>query len=829
MCRLRAQQPWGGHEYSAVHPADATNGLAGVHDRHRTEESSELSSQPPPASSNSALTLPLLLLSSLLLLLLLLLVFTLHPSLSPSGAVSAGVHLPAERQSQWWAIDVPILSIASSPIPLQPSSPATDPSDPLLYPTEAAPTTDAPPSPSTPSPLDYPPLPSRISPHPAEPNGLVEVFMLAGQSNMVGFAQYTDCSPHPGHLNEWSHPAILQLGRYEWGGYSADGNDSMQLLQATDPLEHRLDLFDPVTACNRTAMVGPGMSFASTYHRLTGSNVTLVPCARETLAISEWRWSDIRDPSARSMLYVDCVVRVNWLLEQHPTWRFGGMLWLQGETDGSYPYPEDPNAPNYARYIHQSQLRTILAGFRADIVQGRDAVMVVAQLNRDWMHTTELGMAESVQWGLTNFPYAVNLTAVVYSVDEHGRWLSGRVHGGLRDPIHYSVAAARELGIRYAYGVLAARHNYLDAPLPGIIVQLFVPSHCYLPLDDSPPPPLPPLPSSPPPFQCVASWVPDPHAVSYHLRLSTSMGEAEVATQSNASSHRLSLPPKLRAVPALPTHLSVQVASVVASGKRGEWSAMGRVKLAHRPLAQRYTSAYPPPDQAPWPYLWLSASALADHLQVDEIIGPEWLDLSGAGHSFNSPQPPRLAKALDGSDRFGVRFEGSQWLTSPTAFPSDATAVTVVLALSFARPATQTAALMTAPTSVRLYTEEGYVGVEQFTAEGQSHRLSEPAVHMPDDHSPVILSYVLTDTDTSIFYNGSLIASHAAHLHLNASAARLYLASPLARGDHWRWKGDLYELLVYDTALTPSQHQRVVGFLNRRLHSPLPRLGAARG
>ena len=818
MCRWSEQQPWGGHEYSAVH----TDGSDGV-EEHAEEGQPSRDASPVPGS---AYTLPILLLSSLLLLFLLL-VYALHSSLTPSNTASAAFHLRTERQSAWSTVDTPTLSLPSSPAPPHSPLPSNDPPEPLHLPTEAAPAnSSSSPNPHTPPspfvPLPPPPLPLHVG---SQPSGLVEVFMLAGQSNMVGFGRYDAslCPSTLGRPNAYSHPSILQLGRYPHSGYSENGDDSMRLLPATDPLEHWLD-YGNVTACNRTAMVGPGMSFASTYRGLTGSNVTLVPCARENLAITEWRVCNVHDPSARGMLYVDCVVRVNFLLEQHPTWRFGGILWLQGETDGMYPYPDDPNAWKYAQYIHQSRLRDVLAGFRKDTLQGKDAAMVVGQLSRDWVHTSGWGMTESVQWGLTHLPFDVNHTAVVYSLDEHGRWLSGRLNPD-RDPIHYSVASARELGVRYAYGVLAARHNHPAEPVPGIIVQLFVPSHCYLPLDDSPPP-LSSSPSSPAPFQCVAIWVPDPHAVSYRLRLATPVGQAEVSTPSNAPSHRLVLPETLRVTPALPALLHVQVASVRAAGQRGEWSVMGKVKLVHLPSAQSYTSSYPARKLAPWPYAWFSAQSLASHLQVGELVGPEWLDVSGAGHALNSPQPPTLVKAVDGSERLAVRFDGSQWLTSPTAFPHLAQAVTVLLVLIASPKDSDRAALLTRPYSIQLYTQHRGIGVEQVDADGHTQLLPIPDTQLPYEPSPVILGYTLTGSDTSILYNHTTLATHPCRLRLNASSGELQLAAPLGQGmlgsgdgDDWRWRGDLLELLLFDSALTQSQHQAVVSFLNQRLHS----------
>jgi hypothetical protein len=129
-------------------------------------------------------------------------------------------------------------------------------------------------------------------PAPATSDAPVEVFVLAGQSNMVGRG-------FPLSDGEAAEPAVV-----EWkdGGWNV----------ASDPLA---DPSDPESG------VGPGMTFAEAVAAAEpGVTVGLVMCAKGGTSIADWR------PTGD--LYRRCILRVRAGGVQ-----VAGVLFLQGEAD----------------------------------------------------------------------------------------------------------------------------------------------------------------------------------------------------------------------------------------------------------------------------------------------------------------------------------------------------------------------------------------------------------------------------------------------------------------------------------------------------------------
>ena len=770
---------------NARHSALDSHSEAEAEDEEREASDDEDADQLPKPSLVSAALVLLLFLSILLV--------------PPSIAVVALSLNPALRDAlhrlQWGSpwLNLDTLSTTSITsivppfnLPSQPSTgltPAAHPPSNQPHPPPVLPSTKA----------DVVPSAPKAASAPAAVVEGPEVFMLAGQSNMQGYNW--DNRDRLGQLNQWSNPGILQLGRFTGAGcYSADGDDNWRLLPATDPLEHH-SAGPPVTSASG---VGPGMSFAWAYQRLTGRNVTLVPCAFQGTSIEEWERT--------RFLYVDCVNRTNFVLRLGDGHRLGGILWLQGESN-----VQRSASPEY----YLDRLSELIANFRRDVIGGETAPFVAAQMNADWITNSNVmyPLSHAIQRVYTELPWHVPYTAVVHSLDAHGLWLYGRGHDRSRDPIHFAASSARILGLRYARGVLAGRVNYPGQDRPGLIVQLFVPAQCYEEMMGVEAPAEGP---STPRTVCVVCWTPDPKAVSYRVRMWNDSLVHEYSTGNNASCTTVALTARM-----LAEHRqawTVAVAGEGVTGETGEWSETGQWEVAvpTPPDLSSYPSAVPAP------CLWLVADSLAGHVKDGELVAPDWMDVSGHRHVFTSFQPPRLVHPPYLNGHAAVRFAVNEWMVSETGFPVDTSAVSVVAVITVTGYNVFTPVLLLANQrygqhhAFALLVDRRQVGVQ----DPNSGNLTIVPV-VQNLSSAVIVSCIGTVESVRLFVNGALVVDGLPPVQPVAAVnASIELAGLLDHHDNHRFDGDIIELLVYDDSLSDSDHQLLVQSLRDKYSPP---------
>lgn len=179
--------------------------------------------------------------------------------------------------------------------------------------------------------------------------GKMHLFILAGQSNMVGWAPI----PEGGETD----PRIYVFGKdYRWR-------------IADHPIEDASDAVDMVSE-NRIAGFGPAMDFAfATLERHPELVIGLIPCAKNSSGIIEWQ----RNLSDQS-LYGSCLKRIR---AASPMGQISGILFFQGETDAADPilYPEPPpHASDWSELFD-----AFITDLRADLDQP-DLPVVFAQI-----------------------------------------------------------------------------------------------------------------------------------------------------------------------------------------------------------------------------------------------------------------------------------------------------------------------------------------------------------------------------------------------------------------------------------------------------------------
>lgn len=184
-------------------------------------------------------------------------------------------------------------------------------------------------------------------------HGQVRLFILAGQSNMVGWAPIPD--------GEKTDPRIYVFGKdYRWR-------------LADHPIENAFNQVDMVSE-NRIAGFGPAMDFAfASLERDPDLVIGLIPCAKNSSGIIQWQ----RDLSDQT-LYGSCLKRVR---AASPMGEIAGILFFQGETDAADPiqYPDPPPHPSDWSNLFSA----FVTDFRNDLGQP-DLPVVFAQIGATW-------------------------------------------------------------------------------------------------------------------------------------------------------------------------------------------------------------------------------------------------------------------------------------------------------------------------------------------------------------------------------------------------------------------------------------------------------------
>ena len=182
--------------------------------------------------------------------------------------------------------------------------------------------------------------------------GQLNLFILVGQSNMVGWA------PIPAEQKTDSRIYVF-------------GNDYRWRV-ADEPIDDAYNQVDEVSE-DRIAGFGPALAFAfASLDRHPEAAIGLIPCAKNSSAIKQWQ----RNLSDQT-LYGSCLKRA---LAASTMGHISGILFLQGETDAQNPtlYPEPEPHPFDWGFLFTA----FITDFRNDL-QEPELPIIFAQLGRD--------------------------------------------------------------------------------------------------------------------------------------------------------------------------------------------------------------------------------------------------------------------------------------------------------------------------------------------------------------------------------------------------------------------------------------------------------------
>jgi len=298
-----------------------------------------------------------------------------------------------------------------------------------------------------------------------QPTAAPDIYLLIGQSNMVGFSLSDARQALPGEPDA-PDPRIRQL--------NPTGNDPGNFVDpidftddsivadptltiALDPLH---DGFNPATDSKGGQFIGAGLSFAKAALDDTTADIVLVPaawsdtgfCARSTNLLPGVGWlpRPLADPAfAGTLLHDRAIARANLAIEQSGG-VLRGLLWHQGEADVGDPTCAAAYADNLAAMV--ASLRTnIDADARGPAARGAAAdipfVVGTMSMGSDARGSqVPFGAAkQQVDAAHRNVALAIPSSAVVNNDD----LVPPAFPCGQSSCIHFGAAALREMGARY--------------------------------------------------------------------------------------------------------------------------------------------------------------------------------------------------------------------------------------------------------------------------------------------------------------------------------------------------------------------------------------------
>jgi len=308
-----------------------------------------------------------------------------------------------------------------------------------------------------------------------QPVNAPDVYLLAGQSNMVGFSGDGTKLSEVGGPDE-PHPRILQLNVSKNDQFevfttaadfiSEDRNviNAQRIVRAEDPLHVPLD---PTNQSSKDlSYIGLGISFAKTALNSTTQNIILVPAAWSGSAfcdnfdgpIGQWnaQATDDNPNLGNTWLFERAVTRTNIALAESDG-ILRGILWHQGESDANDRCAGKYLA-NLERMAQQFRLR-IDQDVRGGNLRRSDANIpfVLGTMSRGIDDRGDLSdfytEKQQIDDAHRTLPSKITHAEIAYSDDLIP---SNGFPCGNTNCIHFGAAALREMGRRYHEALVRA-------------------------------------------------------------------------------------------------------------------------------------------------------------------------------------------------------------------------------------------------------------------------------------------------------------------------------------------------------------------------------------
>lgn len=304
-----------------------------------------------------------------------------------------------------------------------------------------------------------------------DPTSAPDVYLLAGQSNMVGFSGEATRQAEPGGPDA-SHPRILQLNvsgndpdatfvtASDFTSQSKNVRDP-RLVVAEDPLHQPRGTPDAISGNGKEEQyIGLGLSFAKRALLETTAEIVLVPaawsgssfCANANGPQGNWnpRSGADDDPALGNDLLLERAILRTDLALQASGGVLRGILWHQGEADSN-----ETCAPLYAQNLDTLArvLRSrIAADARGASARGADADIpfVVGTLSRGRDEREDLSVFSAAKQTVDDAIRGTAERLNYAAVSNHDDLVPDNGYPcGNGSCIHFGAAALREMGRRY--------------------------------------------------------------------------------------------------------------------------------------------------------------------------------------------------------------------------------------------------------------------------------------------------------------------------------------------------------------------------------------------
>lgn len=298
-----------------------------------------------------------------------------------------------------------------------------------------------------------------------------DVYLLIGQSNMVGFGGDGTKQAWPGGEDEPS-PRIKQFNvskNNEFDTFLTAADYTSLDINFEDPLI--TDAIDPLhvpvnefTSNKAETYIGLGLTFAKTALPSTSRNIILVPAAwsgtsfcNTSVAPAHWNSIPTNAPNhGNTLLFDRALTRINHALQESGG-ILRGILWHQGESD----------AKEECAYQYGFNLMTMINEFRSRIIpDARGAIARGPNANIPFIAGT-MSRGIDARGDLSNFSPVKNVVDQVHrNIATLVPYAEVSVHDDLTPAngypcgndscIHFGTRALREMGRRYHAALLRA-------------------------------------------------------------------------------------------------------------------------------------------------------------------------------------------------------------------------------------------------------------------------------------------------------------------------------------------------------------------------------------
>jgi len=295
------------------------------------------------------------------------------------------------------------------------------------------------------------------------PTRAPDVYLLAGQSNMIGFSGDGTKDASPGGPDE-TNPRIKQLHvtfNDEQNFLNEIQNSNINrsvlapaIITAEDPLHEPLDGSGTQKA---GTFIGLGLSFAKAALQNTSADIVLVPAAWSGSAfcdnnegpIGQWNANQTNEPNLGNTLLFDrAVSRTNEALAQTGG-VLRGILWHQGESDANERCSELYLA-NIERLAQQFRLR-INPDIRGGEFRRADSPIpfILGTMSRGFDERGDLSVFSNDKQLIDNYHRQLPNQIPFVSTSVHDDLVGDQWPCGNTTCIHFGAEALREMGNRY--------------------------------------------------------------------------------------------------------------------------------------------------------------------------------------------------------------------------------------------------------------------------------------------------------------------------------------------------------------------------------------------